>query len=182
MCKYIYSVEGRTQKSLQSSHQMEMEALKYCTRHSSRDTNLLSVFTVVFVTWQSLHTFPPLTHWFLDDSVVVWGIIGIHWLQERPRHFMCLRRREGPRDGEKQKDKTVEKAETNEEKQTPPLKWHWKQVGQHRCSLSFFSLSLLHTRTTGQRRRKTRGEEVEGGEREKKGEARKNAGARQLSK
>lgn len=36
-------------------------------------------------------TLPPLTHWFLNDSVVVWGVIRVHRLQERPRHFVSLR-------------------------------------------------------------------------------------------
>lgn len=60
-------------------------------------------------------TFPPLTHWFLDNPVVVWGVIRVHWLQERPRHFMCLQRREGPKGRHKEKAETLEKAEIDEE-------------------------------------------------------------------
>lgn len=40
----------------------------------------------------SFLTYFLLTHWFLYDPVVVWGIICIHGLQERPGHFMCLQR------------------------------------------------------------------------------------------
>ena len=92
--------------------------------------------------------FPLLTHWFFDNPVVVWGVIRVHWLQEGPRHFMCLQKREGPKGRHKEKEETLEKAETNEEQQTAPWKWHLEQVGQHRCSLLFssplFSLLLSH--------------------------------------
>lgn len=97
--------------------------LDYSSWETSNYTPCLqySLLRLCVLCGQSLSTFPPLTHWFLDDPVVVRGVICIHWLQEWPRHFMCLQMREGPkRERDKEKDKTVEKAETNEEKQTAP--------------------------------------------------------------
>lgn len=53
------------------------------------------------------YAFVSLTHWFLDNSVVVWGVICVYWLEERPCHFMCLRRREGAtRQSREKKDET----------------------------------------------------------------------------
>lgn len=107
-----------------------------------------------------------LTHWFLDNSVVVWGVVCVHWLQERPGHFVRLQRRE-----EQRKEWWEVKARTPEEQQTAPLAWQEEQVGQHTffCSRDSFSLRSPCRTNTGwrerRRRRKSR-EEGRRGERE----------------
>lgn len=36
------------------------------------------------------HSTQVLTHWFLNNTVIVWCIIGIHWFKKRPGHLMGL--------------------------------------------------------------------------------------------
>lgn len=69
---------------------------------------------------KSLDACAPLTHWFLDNPVVVWGVVCVHGLQEGPRHFMGLRRREPEKD-----EDHAEASERDEEQQTKGAASRW---------------------------------------------------------
>lgn len=101
---------------------------------------------------QSLCAFPSLTHWFLDDSVVVRGIICIHWLQERPRHLMCLRRRDREIKRKTRHLRKLKPKKENKQQHENDTRSRWVNTDVPSCS--FLHLSLTKQPVNGGRKEK----------------------------
>lgn len=138
--------------------QMGLMIPAYCRRYSSWETfNYKPCCQNSLLCWcvLSFYTFPPLTHWFLDNPVVVRGVVCVHWLQERPSHFMCLQRRAGPR-GRKGKTRHLRKLKPmkkNKQHHENDTGSRWVNTDVLSCFLPHFFCSHTHTQTTGERRR-----------------------------